>query len=62
LGSTVGIAVFLFGEGYPYNAILVGPFGGDENYQEQLQMVKNVTERAGVPNAWMQVVLVGGDD
>jgi len=47
LGSTICIAVFWFGDGYPYNPILVGPFGDADNYHEQLQMDKNATGREG---------------
>jgi len=60
LGSTVCIAVFWFGDSYPYNGILVGPFGNDANYEDQIQMVKNAQQRANVPHDWMQVMLFGG--
>jgi len=62
LGSTICIAVFWFGEGYTYNAVLVGPFGDEETLEEQVEMVKNVTEWAGVPHDWTQVVLFGSDN
>jgi len=57
LGISVCIAVFWFGNAYQYNALLVGPFENGPNCQEQLQMVKNATERASVQHDWMQVVL-----
>jgi len=61
LGISVCVAVFWFGDAYQYNAVLVGPLGNGPNYEEQLQMVKNATERASVPHDWTQVVLFLGD-
>jgi len=61
LGISVCIVVFWFANGYQYNAVLVGPFRNGPNYQEQLQMVKNATERALLPHDWMQVVLFLGE-
>jgi len=61
LEISICVAVFLFGNGYQHNVVLVGPFGIGPNYQEQLQIVKNTTERALVPHDWMQVVLFLGE-
>jgi len=59
-GNTVCIAVFWFGEGYPYSAVLCGPFGNGDDYQDHINMVKHASEIAAVPHEWTQVILFGG--
>jgi len=59
-GNTVCIAVFWFGEGYPYSAVLCSPLGNSDGYQEHINMVKHVSVAAGVPHKWTQVILFGG--
>jgi len=61
-GSTVCITVFWFGDGdgYPYSTVLCGPFGNSDGFEEHINMVKHVSEAAGVPHEWTQVILFGG--
>jgi len=60
-GPTVCVAVFWFGEGYPYSAMLCGPFGNHmDGFKEKITMIKHASERATVPHEWTQVILFGG--
>jgi len=59
-GNTICIAVFWFGEGYPYSAVLCSPFGNSDDYDNHIIMVKHASETAGVLHEWTQVILFGG--
>jgi len=46
--------------GYTYSAVLCRPFGNTDGYHEQINTVKNASDRAAVPHEWTQVILFCG--
>jgi len=54
------LAVLFVSLYFGLRVVLCGPFGNTNGYKEQLNMVKNASERAAVPHGWMQLILFGG--